>query len=57
MDKNLIIEEIDNRVQLIKLNRPQSLNALSKNLLFELSNALAIAEKKKKYKMRSIGWK
>ena len=47
MDKNLIIEEIDNRVQLIKLNSPQSLNALSKNLLYELSNSLTIAEKKK----------
>ena len=56
MDKNLIIEEIDNRVQLIKLNRPQSLNALSKNLLYELSNSLTIAEKKK-YKMCSLDWK
>ena len=31
MDKNLVFEEIDNKVLLIRLNRPQRLNALSKN--------------------------
>ena len=47
MYKNIIIENINN-VKIIKLNRPKCLNALSKDLLNELSDALSEAEIDKK---------
>jgi len=40
-----IIVEIYEKVALITLNRPESLNALSKNLIEDLNNALNLIEK------------
>ena len=47
MYNNIIIENID-KVQIIKLNRPKSLNALSKELIKELSDCLIKADNNKK---------
>ena len=47
MYKNIIIENSD-KVQIIKLNRPKSLNALNKDLLKELSDCLVEADNNKK---------
>ncbi len=47
MYKNIIIEN-SNKVQIIKLNRPKSLNALNKDLLKELSDCLTDADSNKK---------
>ena len=47
MYKNIIIENSD-KVQIIKLNRPKSLNALNKDLLKELSDCLTDADSNKK---------
>ena len=47
MYKNIIIENSD-KVQIIKLNRPKSLNALNKDLLKELSDSLVEADNNKK---------
>ena len=44
--KNIIVETFD-RVVLIKLNRPNALNALSKDLITDLNHALNIIEKDK----------
>ena len=41
--KNIIVE-ISNRVALIRLNRPKALNALSKNLILDLNDALNLIE-------------
>ena len=45
---NNIIVENDEKVQIIKLNRPKSLNALSKELIRELSDCLIKADNNKK---------
>ena len=47
MYNNIIVENLD-KIQIIKLNRPKSLNALSKNLLIELSDCLIEADNNKK---------
>ena len=47
MYNNIIVENVD-KVQIIKLNRPKSLNALSKDLLKELSDCLFEADNNKK---------
>ena len=47
MYNNIIVENLD-KIQIIKLNRPKSLNALSKDLLIELSDCLIEADKNKK---------
>jgi len=47
MYNNIIIEDRD-RVQVIKLNRPKSLNALSKELIKELSDCLIKADNNKR---------
>ena len=46
MYNNIIVENLD-KIQIIKLNRPKSLNALSKDLLIELSDCLIEADKNK----------
>jgi len=47
MYNNIIVEKLD-KIQIIKLNRPKSLNALSKDLLIELSDCLVEADNNKK---------
>jgi enoyl-CoA hydratase len=47
MYNNIIVENLD-KTQIIKLNRPKSLNALSKDLLIELSDCLKEADNNKK---------
>ena len=47
MYNNIIVENVD-KIQIIKLNRPKSLNALSKDLLKELSDCLIEADNNKK---------
>ena len=47
MYNNIIIENFD-KIQIIKLNRPKSLNALSKDLLKELSDCLIEADNNKR---------
>jgi enoyl-CoA hydratase len=47
MYNNIIVENLD-KIQIIKLNCPKSLNALSKNLLIELSDCLIEADNNKK---------
>ena len=47
MYNNIIVENLD-KIQIIKLNRPKSLNALSKDLLIELSDSLIEANNNKK---------
>ena len=47
MYNNIIVENLD-KIQIIKLNRPKSLNALSKDLLIELSDCLVEADNNKK---------
>ncbi len=47
MYKHLLVKDI-NKVRLIELNRPKSLNALSKELLKELGNILKDSEENKK---------
>ena len=47
MYNNIIVENLD-KIQIIKLNRPKSLNALSKDLLIELSDSLIEADNNKK---------
>ena len=47
MYNNIIVENLD-KIQIIKLNRPKSLNALSKDLLIELSDCLIEADNNKK---------
>lgn len=44
MNFNNIIVEKENRIALITINRPQSLNALNKNTIQELSDALGLLE-------------
>ena len=44
--KNIIVEIYD-RVALIKLNRPNALNALSKELILDLNDALKTIESDK----------
>ena len=46
MYNNIIVENVD-KIQIIKLNRPKSLNALSKDLLIELSDCLIEADNNK----------
>ena len=46
--KNIKLE-IHDRVVLLKLNRPDSLNALSKELVADMNNALNIIENSSKY--------
>tara|TARA_X000000368_G_C22952262_1_gene677181 strand:+ start:101 stop:865 length:765 start_codon:yes stop_codon:yes gene_type:complete len=47
MYKNISVKEI-NKVRVIELNRPKSLNALSKSLLSEIAESLSEAEENKK---------
>jgi enoyl-CoA hydratase/carnithine racemase len=47
MYNNIIVENFD-KIQIIKLNRPKSLNALSKDLLKELSDCLIEADNNKR---------
>ena len=47
MYNNIIVENLD-KIQIIKLNRPKSLNALSKDLLKELSDCLIEADNNKR---------
>lgn len=47
MYNNIIVENFD-KIQIIKLNRPKSLNALSKDLLKELSDCLVEADNNKR---------
>ena len=47
MYKNILVKEI-NKVRVIELNRPKSLNALSKSLLSEIAANLSEAEENKK---------
>ena len=46
--KNILIE-IHDRVVILKLNRPDSLNALSKELVADMNNALNIIENSSQY--------
>ena len=46
MYKNISVKDI-NKVRLIELNRPKSLNALSKDLLKELATVLKDTDKTK----------
>jgi len=45
MDYNNLLVEIENKIALVTLNRPQALNALNKDLLNEISDFLDEAEK------------
>ena len=47
MYKNILVKDI-NKVRLIELNRPKSLNALSKDLLKELATVLKDTDNNKK---------
>jgi enoyl-CoA hydratase len=44
MSQSLILSEVINRVQIVTLNRPEALNALSRELISQLNQALREAE-------------